>query len=88
MKLKLLSVIIAAVILSSAAFAQLPCYTTAPVTPNLGFSIPVYNFNNWNVNINDDFSCLDNYLSGATAIPAIKITGAPSGSVVAADGTG
>jgi hypothetical protein len=88
MKLRIFFALLAALMLSPAAIAQLPCYGTAPVTPNLGFSIPIYDYNGWNATINDNFSCLDNYLSGATAIPAIKITGAPSGSVVAADGTG
>jgi len=88
MKLRIFFALLAALMLSPAAIAQLPCYGTAPVTPNLGFSIPAYNFNGWNANINDNFSCLDNYLSGLTGITAIRITGAPAGSAVAADATG
>lgn len=57
-------------VLTVGAFAQIPCFPTGPVTSGLGMSIPSYGTAGWNTNLVDNFNCLDNYLSGVTALPA------------------
>lgn len=60
-------------ILGTSAFAQIPCYSSGPVTANLGLSVPAYNTQNWNTPVVADFDCIDNYLSGGTWLPAFDV---------------
>jgi hypothetical protein len=53
------------------AFASL---ASAQTTPNLGFNIPPYNFPNWQIPINANFSQLDLMLSGNFTLPAFSVT--------------
>lgn len=46
-----------------------------PTTPNLGLAIPPYNDSGWNTCINNNFTILDNYLSGVNIFPAFKVAG-------------
>ena len=61
--------------MSATAFSQIPCSLTGSTTTNLGLNIPAYGTQNWNVPLNADMNCLDSYLSGNTAIPALQVQG-------------
>jgi hypothetical protein len=52
------------------------CPLAAQQTPNLHFNIPAQGTQNWGTLINSNFSSLDLLLSGNSAAPAFKISGA------------
>ena len=69
--------LIICLLFAASAFAQIPCYSSGSLTANLGLSIPTpYSLNNaWAPAVNANTNCLDNYLSGNTALPALSISG-------------
>ena len=44
----------------------------AQTTPHLGLKVPAYDSPNWNASANQNFTMLDNFLSGAVSLPALK----------------
>src|ERR1700676_4064212 len=70
---KLLLIISVLLITGGVSFAQIPCASVGPVSPNLGLNVPAFNTPNWNIPVNANTICLDNYLSGITGCPGFKL---------------
>lgn len=57
----------------------------AQTTPNLHLNLPIFNAPLWNASLNANFSTLDNFLSGVTALPGLNVAGLTN---VGVSGTG